>query len=104
MSLLLNKEDFDALPHDEKEERLTKYLHTQYSISQLNNHEELQKQYSLLLKLQPYLVTRFGKFIIVNISERKFVECCDDLKSALDIIYASDNKKESFIYQIPEIV
>lgn len=104
MSLLLNKEDFDALPRNEKEDRLDKYLHTQYSISQLNNNEELQKQFSLLLKLQPKLITRFGKFLIINVTEKKFVQCCDDLQSALDLIYGFDHKKESFIYQLPEIV
>ena len=104
MSLLLNKQEFDALEYNVKEERLAKYLHTQYSISQLNNNEELQKQFSLLLKLQPELVTRFGKFIIVNATETKVEQCCDDLKSALDVIYELDHKKELFIYQLPETV
>ncbi len=104
MSLLLNKQDFDALSTDVKEERLDKYLHTQYSISQLNNNEELQKQFSLLLKLQSELVTRFGKFIVVNATEKKVVQCCDDIKSALETIYELDHQKESFIYQLPEAV
>ena len=104
MSLLLNKQDFDDLSSDVKEERLDKYLHTQYSISQLNNNEELQKQFSLLLKLQPELIARFGKFIVINITDKKVVQCCDDIKSALEIIYGFDHQKESFIYQLPETV
>lgn len=104
MSLLLSKENFDILPHNEKEDRLDKYLHTQYGISQLNQNVELQKQFSLLLKLQSELVTRFGKFIIVNITERKIVQCCDDLESALEAMYDFDHQNESFIYQLPEIV
>ena len=104
MSLLLNRQDFNALPPLVKEERLDKYFHTQYSISVLNNNEELQKQFSLLLKLQPELITRFGKFIIINATDKKVVQCCDDIKSALDIIYGFDNQKESFIYQLPETV
>lgn len=104
MSLLLNKQDFDALTPNVKEERLEKYLHTQYGISQLNNNEELEKQFSLLLKLQPELIARFGKFIIVNVTEKKVEQCCDDIKSALEIVYGLDQQKESFIYQLPETV
>ena len=104
MSVLLDKQKFDALDNNEKEARLDKYLHTQYTISQLNNNEELRNQFSLMLTLQPELITRFGKFIIVNATDRKVTQCCDDLKTALEIICGLEHDKEYFIHQLPETV
>jgi len=104
MSVLLNNQEFNRLSLNEKEERLDKYLHNQHDMSRLNNNKELQNQFDLLLKLQPDLITRFGKFIVINTTDVEVVQCCDDIKSAMDVIYGFDSEKESFIYQLPTTV
>lgn len=103
MSLLPSKEKFDTLSYEEKKKRLNKYLSIQSKISKLNDNAELGKQYDLLLKLQSDIATRFGKFLVID-ANKKNVQCCDDLKSALEVVYNLDSKKESFICQVPKTI
>ena len=101
MNVLIDKEKFDQLNDDDKKLRLSNHLHKKVAIAKLNGDDVLVKQYSLLLNLQPEILTRFGKFIIIDKKEGKFIDCCDDITSALHIVYERKNKITPFIYQIP---
>ena len=71
MDQMFDQRKFDSLDLNVKKERLDKYLLTRHAISQLTESEELQKHFRVLLKLQPELVTKFGKFLVINIKEKK---------------------------------
>ena len=103
MAQMLDQREFDNLDLNIKEEKLDKYLLTRHAIAQLTNNEQSQKHFSVLLKLQPELVTKFGKFLVVNIKEKKIKACCDDLPSALDTIHKLHDK-ESFVFELPNII
>ena len=101
MSLLIDKQKFDQLNDDDKKLRLSNYLNKKLLIAKLNDDDVLVKQYSLLLNLQPEISKGFGKFMIIDTKEGKFIEYCNDITSALHIVYEKNNKITPFIYQIP---
>ena len=101
MSLLIDKEKFDQLNDDDKKLRLSNHLHKKLFIAKLNDDDVLVKQYYLLLHLQPEILKGFGKFMIIDQKKGKFIEYCDDMESALHIVYGKKNKIKPFIYQIP---
>ena len=95
---------FNKLSPKYKKSKLDKYLHHQFSISKLNQDAELIEQYDLLLTIKDDLVPRFGKFIIIDKTNKKFVDCCDDIETALKMIYKFKSGIDSFIYQMPKTI
>ena len=104
MAQIQKTADFEKLPDSEKGFRLEKYLYTQYHIAKLNDDIELQRQYDLLLRIRSDLLSRFGKFAIIDVTNGRMVGCCNDLRSAVKTSHESAKNVESFIYQIPETV
>ena len=104
MALIQDAKDFEGLPESEKESRLEKYLYTQYHIAKLTEDATLQRQYELLLKIRSQLLSRFGKFIIIDVTNKRVAGCCDDLRSALETSHRDTEGVKSFIYQLPETV
>ena len=104
MALIHDAKDFEVLPDSEKEFRLEKYLYTQYHIAKLTDYATLQRQYELLLRIRPELLSGFGKFIIIDVTNRRVAGCYDDLRSALETSHRATKGVKSFIYQLPETV
>ena len=96
--------EFNKLSSKNKTLQLEKYLFHQFSISKLNQDKELEQQYDVLLSLKSVLVSRFGKFIIIDKTNRKFINCCDDIETALKTIYSFNEEIDSFIYQMPKTI
>jgi hypothetical protein len=104
MELSIYQQEFDALPQVEKFSRLDDYLGKQRMYHTINNNKDLQDQIKILENLKPDLISRFGKFIIINKNTKEFVNCCDGLVEALDKIYELKLNKDAFIYQMPSLI
>lgn len=83
--------------------KLNTFLQRQKLFAQaLNNSKEIMAV-DILLNKQTELIDRRGKFLIINLPEKKIVRCCNTLTEAIHKINELDLKSKSFIYELPHI-